>query len=137
MHSLFYTFAGKVAIYAQDTYILLGILTYFQGFRDTFILLGIQGYLYTFRDAFILFGIQGYLYTFKELGILAQCRHVLILFRIEQPLIQYCLRTVQNHILLQILIYFCDSEIILCFFLMYIKTCLWIFRDTFVLLEIL
>ena len=78
---------GKVAIYAQDTSILLGILTYFKVFRDTFILLGIQEYLYTLRGAFILFGIQGYLYTFKELGILAYCRHVLILFRIEQPLI--------------------------------------------------
>ena len=29
---------GKVAVHAQDTYILLGILGYFQGFRDTYIL---------------------------------------------------------------------------------------------------
>ena len=73
-YTVFGLHSDKVAIYAQDTCILLGILTNFYGFRDTFILLGILGYLYTFRDAFILLGIQGYLYSFKELVILAYFR---------------------------------------------------------------
>ena len=38
---------GKVAIHAQDTYILLGILTYFYGFRDTYVIWGVQEYLLT------------------------------------------------------------------------------------------
>ena len=40
------TEGGKVAIHAQDTYILCRILTYFKGFRDTYILLGIYKYFF-------------------------------------------------------------------------------------------